>query len=153
MEFVSGHPDIFVYLVLVVIEQALLLVPGSWPYRHGIPVRFKPLGLSLEETRNRLAVSTVRLHYDVDVTNKEISFRNAFPLWTWVPLFFTGRDQFDSRGRVIIRAAPLTSLGVIYLLLDAIETFQFQSLATALLMALVLAWYYRWLSVKLRVLL
>lgn len=153
MEFITDHPDVFIFLFLVVIEQVLLLAPGSWPYRYGIPVRFKHLGLSLDEVKDRLAGLPVWLHYNVDAASKEIFLRNVFPLWVWGPLFFTGQAQFEDGGRLIIRMAPLTSLGLIYLFLDGIGTFQFQGLATALLIALLLAWYYRWLSVKLRFLL
>jgi len=145
MQIVSDHPDVFVYLILVVIEQVLLLAPGTYPYRYGMPVRFIPLSLSFEEVKDRLAGSSVQLHYVVDATKKEICFRNSFPLWTWVPLFFAGQAQFEGRSRVIVRMAPLTSLGVIYLFLNAIGTLQFHGFATALLLALLLAWYYRWL--------
>ncbi len=153
MEFIADHPDVFTYLFLVIIEQVLLLFPGSWPYRFGIPVRFKALALSLDEVKDRLVGLPLWFHYKVDVSSREIFLRNVFPLWTWGPLLFTAQAQFEDGGRVIIRMAPLTSLGAMYLFLDGIGTFQFQGLAAALLMALLLAWYYRWLSVKLRVLL
>jgi membrane-anchored protein YejM (alkaline phosphatase superfamily) len=44
---------------------------------------------------------------------------------------------------------PLSCLGVIYLFLEAIGTFQIQGFAAALLVALLLIWYYRWLVRKL----
>jgi len=153
MEFFSDHPDVFIYLALVVLEQVLLLAPGSWPYRYGFPVRFIRLGLSFDEVKNRLAASSVRLHNDIDESRKEICFRNVFPLWTWSPLFLVAQAQFENRGRVIIRMAPLSTLGVIYLFLDAVGTFRLPGLGTALLLALLLAWYYRWMITRLKFLL
>ena len=152
-QYIGGHLDVLVYLVLVIIEQFSLLAPGTWPYRYGFPVRFKPLNLSFEEAKDRLAGLPVGLHYGVDAVKEEICLRNAFPLWTWCPLFFTAQAQFGGRGRIIIRMAPLSSLGVIYVLLAAVGTFQSRGFVTALILALLFTWYYRWLVGKFKFLL
>ena len=153
MEFITDHPDVFFYLFLVVIEQVLLLFPGSYPYTLGIPVRFIPLNVNEEEVKGRLAESLVRLRYRINESRKEVYFYNPLPMGTWGPLLVVGQIVLHGRGRIIIRMAPVTALGLGYPFLRSIGMLKLSGFIFALLLVVLVYFFYRRLVRNLDVLL
>ena len=136
-------------MILVLIEQILLLFPGSYPYTLGMPVKFIPVNLKEEEVRGRLADSLVRFRYRVNESCKEVYFINSLTAGTLGPRLFVGQILFEGKGRVIIRMAPISFLGIAYLFLGAIGTLKLSGFIYAFLIAVLVYFFYRSLVGKL----
>ena len=152
-QIIGDHPDVFVYLAFVLIEQVLLFYPGSYPYTLGIPVRIIPIDLKEDDAQGKLADALVRLSYKINEQRKEAYFINYLPMGVLGPRLFVGQVMLAGKGRIIIRAVPILSLGLAYGFLGAIGTLELSGFIFALLIAVLVYFFYRWLVSKLNLLL
>jgi len=144
IQYFAENPVLFGYLILVLIEQVLILFPGTYPYKLGFPVKFIPLDMEGEKVRELLAESLVRQRCRVRISDTTIYFRNALPAGTWGPVLFAGQILLEGRSRAIIRVAPIALLGIAYLFLMSIGGFTFHGILFALLIVVLMYLYIRW---------
>ena len=149
MQFLAEHWIISGYLIFVVIEQILLLFPGSYPYRFGIPVRKIQLSFHGEEVRDKLAESLVLFRYHINDSRKEVYFRKKLPTGVLGPQMMVGQIIIENDTRMIIRIAPIASLAVIGFFLVGLFAFSLSGIIFSLLLVAFIYLSYRWLAGKL----
>lgn len=143
-QYFTENPVIAGYLVLVVIEQVLIFFPGTYPYTLGFPIKIIPVDMEDKKAGELLTESLVSRRCQVRRSGSTIYFRKMLPAGVWGPQLLTGQILLEGRGRVIIRAAPISVLGIVYIFLHSINVFTFSGIFFALLIVVLVYLYIRW---------
>ncbi|MCJ7499050.1 hypothetical protein MUP29_02235 [bacterium] len=151
-QFFTENPVIAGFLVLVLIEQVLLLFPGTYPYTLGFPVKIIPIDIEDERTRELLVESLVRKRCRVRISGSTVYFRKMLPEGVWGPQLLIGQILLEGRNRAIIRMAPIALLGIAYLFLMSIGEFTFSGIFFALIVAVLVYLFIRWYVRKISIL-
>jgi hypothetical protein len=140
---ITGHPVVITAIILLVVEQIFLSRPGSFPYRYGIPVKAKRLGLPAPELRKRLAESPGDWRYQIQESEEVLYLSGTYPAGTWGPLLFVGEIRLCGNGAIIIRMAHVTSLFFFFPIAGGLLRFDLYGMIPAVLAILFGAWLYR----------
>jgi len=140
---IISHPVALAAIVLLVVEQVFLSMPGSFPFRHGVPVKVLRLGLSSPKLMKRLDSSPDLWRYRMMDEGEVLYLSGTYPAGTWGPVLFVGEIRFHGNGTLVIRMAHVTSLFLFFPIAGGLLRLDLYGLIPALLALAFGTWLYR----------
>ena len=133
---------------LFLIEQIAIYFPGSFPYRFGVPISQKSFPSDKYESQElkSKSLSGFIIKKVKKAKSEDIYLRYKYPPLVIGPILFVGQICCGQKNKVLIRAAPLSTIFICFLALSPlIQDDGFSILNSFGILLLVFLFYYRFL--------
>jgi len=116
-DFITQNPILSITLFLFLIEQILMYIKGSYPYRYGIVIRKMALPEAGTLLNKPQSPNIPSLAMKINTARSELYLHYRYLFGTVGPILFIGQITLENGGTARIRMGPLSALFLLYAVL------------------------------------
>ena len=116
-DFITQNPTLSITIFLFLIEQILMYIKGSYPYRYGIVIRKMAMPEARSLFNNPQSANIPSLAMKINTSRSELYLHYRYSFGTVGPLLFIGQITLENGGTARIRMGPLSALFLLYVIL------------------------------------